>query len=455
MMLSINPSTGEEIGRYPHHTDTEMGGALDAARAAQASWRLQSPEDRTALLRALAALLRSRKQGLARLITLEMGKPITEAEAEIEKCAHTCDVYADQAPAWLGAVPVSAAIRDSAITFEPLGTVLAVMPWNYPFWQVFRFLAPALAAGNAGIVKHAVNVPQCAIAIEELVRNAGCPEGLFRCLRIDPPAVSKIIADDRIAAVTVTGSTRVGALIAEQAGRAIKKQVLELGGSDPFIVLGDADLEKAATAAVKARFTNVGQSCVNAKRFIVVEAVADRFVELFVAKASALHSGNPLDRAVAIGPLARADLRDALHRQVERTVAAGGKLLLGGTVPQGPGFFYPPTIVDHVSPDMAGFCEETFGPFAAIVRVADEEDALRLANQTEYGLAASLWTADAEHGRRLAARIDAGAVFVNAVVASDPLLPFGGTKRSGYGRELANFGMYEFVNIKTLCVEPA
>jgi succinate-semialdehyde dehydrogenase/glutarate-semialdehyde dehydrogenase len=455
MMFSINPATGEEIARFPLHGAAEIEAALAGAAAAQAEWRQVSVERRIELLRSMAKILRARKAALAHLITLEVGKPITQSEAEVEKCALNCDFYAERAPGWLADVAVDAAAQQSAVVFDPLGVILAVMPWNYPLWQVFRFLAPALAAGNGAILKHAANVPQCAMAIEQVVIDAGCPTGLFRALLVEPDAVAAMIADDRIAAITLTGSTQVGKIVAAQAGKALKKQVLELGGSDPFIVLEDADLEKAAAAAVKGRFINAGQSCVNAKRFIIVESVAERFTDLFVAKAAALRLGDPLNPAIEIGPLARANLRDQLHRQVTQTLAAGATLRLGGEPAAGPGFFYPPTILDHVTPDMAAFCEETFGPVAAIIRAKDQDEAIRLANQTEFGLGASIWTRNTEQAKRLARRIDAGAVFVNAIVASDPRLPFGGIKQSGYGRELADVGMREFVNIKTLCVDPA
>lgn len=439
MFVSIDPATGRELARFASHDADHVERALDSAAAAQACWRFVPLAERIALLRAMAAVLRARGPALARLITLEMGKPAAEAEAEVEKCALNCDFYAREAPAMLADRQVT---EDGRVVFEPLGTILAVMPWNYPLWQVFRFLAPALAAGNAAILKHAANVPQCALAIADAMAAAGCPEGLFHALLVDPPQVEKLIADDRIAAVTLTGSTRVGAIVAAQAGRAIKKLVLELGGSDPFIVLADADLDRAARAAVGARFANAGQSCVNAKRFILVDAIADAFVERFVEAC----------RTIEIGPMARADLRDALHDQVRRTLAAGATLRLGGAPDPdpGPGFRYPPTVIDHVTPDMAAGREETFGPLAAMMRVPDEDAAIRLANATEFGLGASLWTCDAARADALVRRIDAGAVFVNAIVASDPRLPFGGIRRSGYGRELGEAGLREFTNMKTI-----
>lgn len=437
MILSVDPATGTELARFTPQSTVDVDAALDAAVTAQARWRTVDVTERVGLLRELARILRDGKEKYARLITAEMGKPLAEAEAEIEKCAVTCEHYAGQAPAYLAERPVP---PDSVVAYDPLGVVLAVMPWNYPFWQFFRFAAPALAAGNGIVLKHAGNVPQCALAIADLVRDAGTPDGLVRVLLVETDAVAGLIADDRIAAVTFTGSTRVGAEIAAQAGTALKKQVLELGGSDPFVVLADADVPAAAATAVTARFVNGGQSCVNAKRFIVEEAVADEFVREFVAAAAALR----------VGPLARENLREALHDQVVRSVDAGASLLLGGKPADGPGWFYPPTVLDHVTPGMAVFDEETFGPVAAITRVADADEAVTLANRTEFGLGAALWTRDLERAAALVPRFDAGAVFVNGMVASDPRLPFGGVKKSGYGRELGAEGIREFTNVKTV-----
>ncbi|MEU4896008.1 NAD-dependent succinate-semialdehyde dehydrogenase [Streptomyces sp. NPDC044780] len=458
MIISSNPATGAELARYQPQSDQEVDAVLDAAAHAQAAWRRRDITDRTPLLREMARVLREGRDGYAALITAEMGKPITEARAEIEKCAMTCEYYAEHAPAQLADRPVAAGATESAVVYDPLGVVLAVMPWNYPFWQFFRFAAPALAAGNGALLKHAGNVPQCALAVEEVVRKAGAPEGLCRTLLIEVDQVAGLIADPRVAAVTLTGSTEVGAIVAAQAAAVLKKQVLELGGSDPFVVLADADIARAAATAVKARYTNVGQSCVNAKRFLVEERVADEFVAAFTAAAEALKVGDPADPDTAIGPMARANLRATLHDQVTRTLAAGAVLVLGGEVPDGPGCYYPPTVLDHVRPGMAAFDEETFGPVAAITRVADADEAIALANQTEYGLGAALWTGDLDRARRLARVLDAGAVFVNGMVASDPRLPFGGIKKSGYGRELGAEGIREFVNTKTVCInhpEPA
>lgn len=452
MIISTDPRNGNELARYPYQSDAEIDAALANASRAQNHWRKLPITERVNLLDRLAAVLRADKERLARLITAEMGKPIVEAEAEIEKCALTCEFYAEAAPRFLADEQVETGASQSAIVYDPIGVVLAIMPWNYPFWQVFRFLAPALAAGNGAILKHANNVPQSALAIAEILEQAQAPEGLFATLMIETDKVAGIIADERIAAVTLTGSTEVGAIVAAQAARALKKQVLELGGSDPFIVLADADIAKAAEIAVKARFINVGQSCVNAKRFIVNEAVADQFVSEFVARVENLVVGDPFARETQIGPLARANLRDTLHDQVTRGLAAGGTLRTGGKPVDGDGYWYLPTVIDTVRPGNAVFDEETFGPVAAIVRAASDEEAISLANQTEFGLGAALWTADIERGRALARQIDAGAVFINAMVASDPRIPFGGIKRSGYGRELGYYGIREFTNIKTLWI---
>lgn len=455
MITSTNPWTGETLKTFPEQTGPEVEATLAAAVAAQSRWRVTPIEDRVALLRRLADVLRDERNTLADLVTLEVGKPIAESQAEIEKCADNCDHYAEAAPRYLASEAIRSSASESVVTFEPLGVILAVMPWNYPFWQVFRFAAPAFAAGNGAVLKHANNVPQCALAIERVIQQAGAPSGLLKTLLVDNEMVAGLIADDRIAGVTLTGSTEVGRLVAAQAGRALKKQVLELGGSDPFIVLADANIRDAARAAVKARFTNAGQSCVNAKRFIVDESVADDFVEAFVEETRMLIVGDPRSPGTNIGPMARPDLRQRLHDQVERTVAAGAVVRLGGRAVEGPGFAYEPTIVDHVGPAMAAFCEETFGPVAAIIRSRSTEQSIDLANRTEFGLAASIWTSDIDAARELGQRIDAGAVFINGVVMSDPRLPFGGIKNSGYGRELGAYGIREFTNVKTIWIGPA
>ncbi len=455
MITAINPSTGKEIGSYPLHDDAFVDAALTAAVTAQKEWRRKPVAERAQLLTRVAAVLREGKSRYAEMIVREMGKPLVEAEGEVEKCAYNCDFYAEHAAKYLADESVPSNATESVVAFDPLGVVLAIMPWNYPFWQYFRFAAPALAAGNGAILKHANNVPECAMAVQEVMEKAGVPKGLTETLLIDASKVAGLIADDRIAAVTLTGSTEVGAIVASQAGKALKKQVLELGGSDPFIVLADADLEQAAIVAVKARYINVGQSCVNAKRFIVEETVADRFVELFVEKAAALKVGDPMERDTSIGPMARANLRDTLHNQVERSVAQGAVLKLGGKSLDRDGFYYPPTVLDFVKPGMVAFCEETFGPVAAIIRVKDAEEAIAVANDTEFGLGSALWTSDVTKAKELARGMEAGAVFINGMTASDPRYPFGGIKRSGYGRELGVYGIREFVNIKTVWVGPA
>ncbi|MET7434302.1 NAD-dependent succinate-semialdehyde dehydrogenase [Streptomyces flaveolus] len=455
MIASIDPATGVELARFTPASDREVDALLTGAVAAQAAWRRRTVTERTFLLRRLADVLREGRDGFARLITAEMGKPISEAEAEIDKCAATCAYYAEHAPAQLADRPVDSDAAESAVVYEPLGVVLAVMPWNYPFWQFVRCAAPALAAGNAVVLKHADNVPQCALAVLRAVREAGAPEGLCGTLLIEVERVADVIADPRIAAVSLTGSPRAGAAVASRAAAALKKQVLELGGSDPFVVLADADVERAAATAVASRFVNAGQSCVNAKRFIVEESVAEEFVAAFTKGAAALVVGHPAERRTTIGPLARSDLRDTLHGQVLRSVAAGAELKLGGEPPSGPGWFYPPTVLDHVTPGMPAFGEETFGPLAAVTRVRDAEEAITMANRTEYGLAATLWTGDLERARTVVGRLDAGAVFVNGMVASDARLPFGGIKKSGYGRELGLEGIREFVNVKTVWIGPA
>ncbi|WP_030901620.1 NAD-dependent succinate-semialdehyde dehydrogenase [Streptomyces sp. NRRL F-5126] len=455
MQLSINPATEVCVEKFDAHTSDQVEAVLAAAVTAQRAWRATPLEQRLPLLRAVAGRLRADREEFARLITREMGKPLAEARAEVEKSAWTLDHYAEHAPSYLAPQPVVSAATESHVAFEPLGVLLAVMPWNYPFWQYFRFLAPALAAGNGAILKHASNVPACAVLLERILRECGAPEGLCATLLVEPDAVADMIADDRIAAVTVTGSTRVGAIVASQAGAHLKKHVLELGGSDPFVVLADADLEEASTVAVRSRFNTAGQSCVNAKRVIVDERVADAFVELVVRKAGELAVGDPAEQGTEIGPLARADLRDALHDQVERTAASGAVVRLGGSPRPGAGFYYRPTVLDHVTAEMAAFTEETFGPVLAVTRARGAEEAVALANRTEYGLGAALWTADLDLARRLVPLIDAGAVFVNGQVASDPRLPFGGIKKSGYGRELGEWGMKEFVNVKTVWFGPA
>jgi succinate-semialdehyde dehydrogenase/glutarate-semialdehyde dehydrogenase len=451
-MQSINPATGEILETFPEASAADLERAVAAAHAAFLEWRQTSFATRSPLMRRAADVLRARRVEFARTMALEMGKPVVQGEAEIDKCAWTCDVYAEQAEAYLRPQPRETDAFKSYVRFDPLGPVLAVMPWNFPFWQVFRFAAPALMAGNAAILKHASNVPRCALQIEEVFREAGFPRGLFASVLVSSAAVAGLIADPRIAAVTLTGSDHAGSQVAQHAGRELKKTVLELGGSDPFIVLADADVTTAARVAADARLVNSGQSCIAAKRFIAVEPVADAFLARFADELRARRMGDPLVRETQVGPQARADLRDALHAQVEESVKRGARRVLGGEVPPGPGAFYPPTLLAAVDRGMPAFDEETFGPVAAVIRAKDDADAIRLANDSVFGLGASLWTQDRARAERLAAQIEVGSVFVNGLVKSDPRLPFGGIKRSGYGRELSEYGIHEFVNIKTVWI---
>ena len=451
-ITSVNPATGEVLARFDPFTQDEVEHALDEAQDAFVAWRERSIEERAVPMRRLAALLRERADRYGRLITLEMGKPIVEARAELEKCALGCEHYAENAARYLADEVIPTNAKKSLVAFQPLGIVLAVMPWNFPFWQVIRFAAPAFMAGNAAVLKHASNVPQCALAIEEVFSEAGFPEGLLRTLLLAGSQVEPVIDDVRVRAVTLTGSSDTGSRIAQLAGRALKKTVLELGGSDPFIVLADADLGQAAKIATRARNQNTGQSCIAAKRFIAVESIATDFERRFAAEVSALNVGDPLDEKTQIGPLAREDLRETLERQVRASVGMGARALTGGERGNGRGWYYRPTVLADVTEDMPAFKEETFGPVAAVVRVRDADEAVRVANDSAYGLGANLWTKDLALGERLARRIESGSVFVNGMVASDPRLPFGGVKRSGYGRELSSYGIKEFVNIQTIWI---
>jgi acyl-CoA reductase-like NAD-dependent aldehyde dehydrogenase len=454
-MQSINPATEEVLATFEEFTPEQTERAITEADDTFRHWRDTSFAERSRLLHRAAEILRTRAGYYAHLITAEMGKPIAEAEAEVEKCAWNCDFYAEHAEHFLSDERVGTNARQSYVAFEPLGVVLAVMPWNFPFWQVFRFAAPALMAGNTCLLKHASNVPQCALAIEEVFREAGLPSGCFRTLLIPGSAVNPVIEDRRVRAVTLTGSDITGTKVAAKAGECLKKTVLELGGSDPFIVLADADLDAAATTAARARFQNTGQSCIAAKRFIVEEAVTGAFEAKFAEAVRALKMGDPMDRSTNIGPMARGDLRDDLQRQVDESVKLGAKIVTGGKAHKGKGYFYEPTVLIGVTDAMPAFREETFGPVAAVIRARDAEHAVALANDSDFGLGAALWTADVERGQRLARRIESGSVFINGMVASDPRLPFGGVKRSGYGRELSEFGIREFVNVQTIWIGPA
>jgi succinate-semialdehyde dehydrogenase/glutarate-semialdehyde dehydrogenase len=449
---SVNPATGDVLETLEETSAADLERIVATAHAEFGAWREVPFKTRAALMHRAAAVLRARKTEFARTMALEMGKPIGQGEAEADKCAVTCEYYAEHAEAFLAPQPRETDASTSYVRFDPLGVVLAIMPWNFPFWQVFRFAAPALMAGNAAILKHASNVPRSALQIEEVFREAGFPRGLFATALIGSRAVPGLIDDPRIVAVTLTGSEPAGRQVAERSGRQLKKTVLELGGSDPFIVLEDADVAAAARTAAAARLINSGQSCIAAKRFIAVESVADAFVQQFADALRTHRVGDPLERATAVGPQARVDLRDQLHQQVVESVKRGARVLLGGDVPPGKGAFYPPTLLTAVDRGMPAFDEETFGPVAAVIRAKDDADAISLANDSTFGLGASLWTCDRRRAERLAARIEAGAVFVNGLVKSDPRMPFGGIKHSGYGRELSEYGIREFVNIKSVWI---
>ena len=454
MLVSINPATGDEIARYHAASDAEIEAALLAAEKAFASWRRTDFSARAALMQRLGDLLDTNAEQLAQLISVEVGKPIVEARAEVAKCALVCRYYADNAADMLADRQLDAGGK-SFVHYEPLGPILAVMPWNFPFWQVFRFACPALMAGNVGLLKHASNVSGCALAIADVFTEAGFPTGVFQALLVPSAGLETVLASPAVVAATVTGSEGAGAAVAEKAGSLLKKVVLELGGSDPYLVLEDADVAAAAEICVKSRVINSGQSCIAAKRFIVHDAVYDEWLALFVEAMRSLSVGNPLDEGTRIGPLAREDLRDELHNQVEMSVAAGASAVLGGRVPAGPGAFYPPTVLVDVGPGMPAYDEELFGPVAAVIRVRSEEEAIAVANDTRFGLGAAVFTRDATRGRNIAAtQLEAGTCVVNTFVASDPALPFGGIKSSGFGRELSDLGIREFVNVKTVTVHP-
>jgi acyl-CoA reductase-like NAD-dependent aldehyde dehydrogenase len=455
LIQSINPASEEVLGTFAPATPETIEEVLSEAQSAYRRWRRIPVAERAQPLRQMATYLREHKPRLAALITAEMGKPIVEAEAEIEKCAWNCAFYADNAEDFLRYEPHPSSASESYVEFTPLGTILAIMPWNFPFWQVIRFAAPTLMAGNTAILKHASNVPQCALALAEMFESSGFPRGVFQTLLLSGSVVNRLIEDPRIAAVTLTGSDAAGSQVAAAAGRAIKKTVMELGGSDAFIVLDDADLDAAVATGVRARYQNAGQSCIAAKRFIVAEKIFQAFQAHFVATVQSLRLGEPTERSTQIGPLARSDLQDTLEQQVQRSVAQGAKLLMGGARRQGRGYFFEPTVLTDVTLDMPPSCEEVFGPVAALLKVRDAEEAIQVANTSSYGLGANLWTADLAQARRWAREIEAGQVFINGMVASDPRLPFGGVKRSGYGRELSAYGIREFVNIQTVWIGPA
>jgi succinate-semialdehyde dehydrogenase / glutarate-semialdehyde dehydrogenase len=452
---TVNPSSGERVARFNPHGAQDIDAALTRAARAFTDWRRRPFRERATVLGRAAALLTKERERLGALMTLEMGKLRQGALDEIDKCAAGCQHYAENGDHYLAeehlAEPGGVEER---VRFEPLGPVLAVMPWNFPFWQVFRFAAPALAAGNVALLKHAGNVPQCALAIEDLWRRAGAPEGVFQTLLIEADAVEGIIADPRVVAVTLTGSDRAGRAVASAAGRHLKKSVLELGGSDPFLILGDADLDRAVTTAVKARMVNGGQSCIAAKRFIAVQPIYETFRERFVAAVKKLVVGEPDDPRSEIGPLATAAIRDGLADQVKRSIEAGTRLLTGGDIPARPGFFYTPTVLEAPPPDAPAAREELFGPVATLFLARDTEDAIRIANDTPFGLGASVFTTSTDAAETCIREIESGQVFINGMVASDPRFPFGGVKQSGYGRELGGWGLREFVNVKRVRVAP-
>jgi len=450
---SINPATGEKVNSYPEMTATEVQAILEQCADAQREWGNTAFAERARLMKSVAQVLLQNREAYARLMTEEMGKVHAQGIAEVEKCAWGCEFYADNAERFLASEDVATEAHHSFVTCKPLGVVLAVMPWNFPLWQVFRFAAPALMAGNGAVLKHAPNVFGCALLIEKVFTDAGMPDNLFRSLLIDVPLTTEVIHNPLIAAVTITSSVAAGRAVASEAGKVLKKCVLELGGSDPFIVLEDADIDKAVEVGIVGRFQNSGQSCIAAKRFIIVDAVYEEFEKKFVDKVGQLKMGDPSTDGVYIGPQARVDLRDGLHEQVQRSVAAGAKLLIGGEVPDGPGAFYPATVLAGVKEGMAAWSEELFGPVATLIRVRDEKEAIEVANCTDFGLGGAVWTQDLARGERIAAdEIQSGAAFVNDMSKSDPRMPFGGIRDSGYGRELSSYGIREFVNVHAVWV---
>jgi len=451
--MSINPINGNIVQKYKPHTTQEAQTIVEQVDNAWKKWRLTTRQERSNLLLSMASKLVDNKTHLAELMANEMGKPLKQGIAEIEKCAAVCEYYAENVAAFLKDQTIETDASKSYVSFQPIGVVLAVMPWNFPFWQVFRFLAPGLAAGNCGVLKHASNVMGCAMAIEDIVKQAGFPDDVFRTLLVDSKSVSSVIENPLIKAVTLTGSTNAGKRVAEMAGSLLKKTVLELGGSDAYIILEDANLEHAATTCVNSRLINAGQSCIAAKRFIVVKAVEQEFTRLFVEKMKEKVMGDPMDEGTDVGPMAREDLRDELHLQVEQSVAKGAKCVLGGYIPDGKNAFYPPTVLTNVKKGTPAYDEELFGPVAAIISATDEADAISIANDSVFGLGGAIFTSDIKRGEHIAAtQLEAGSCFVNGMVKSDPRLPFGGIKESGYGRELGMFGIHEFMNIKSVWI---
>jgi succinate-semialdehyde dehydrogenase/glutarate-semialdehyde dehydrogenase len=451
-MRSTNPTTGQLIEEYKEHSLNEVSEIIEKVNAEWISWKETSFEYRASLMKNVAQILRSNKETYARLMTSEMGKIIRESMAEIEKCAFACDYFADHAKELLKDEVIQSDASRSLVVFQPIGIILAVMPWNFPFWQVFRFAAPSLMAGNVAVLKHASNVPGCALAIEQIFREAGFPENLFRTLMIPSSMVKPVIEHPYIAAITLTGSESAGSSVAETAGKNIKKTVLELGGSDAFIILEDADMDKAVQTAVTARMINQGQSCIAAKRFIVVESRIREFEEKIKTSFQDLRIGDPMEMETRVGPLARKDLVDDIDRQVQQSIEMGARLVSGGTRPERKGFYYTPTILADVKKGMPVYDQETFGPVVAIIAVNNEAEAISIANDSEFGLGGSVWTRNLIRGEAVARKINTGAIFVNGLTRSDPRLPFGGIKKSGYGRELSDYGIKEFVNIKTIWI---
>lgn len=453
-MQVINPANCELVREYPSMNSAEVAEIIEATHQAHVEWKRTDLPRRQQLMKRAAAILRERADEYARVMAVEMGKPVSGGRSEVEKCAWVCDYYADNAASFLSSEPVETGATKSYAAFVPLGVVLAIMPWNFPHWQVFRFAAPALMAGNGGLLKHASNVPASALAIEQVFRDAGFPPNLFRTLLVGSRDVASVLENPLVKAATLTGSTPAGKAVASKAGHELKKTVLELGGSDPYLILEDADLEHAATCCATSRLINSGQSCIAAKRFIVVESVKERFEALLIEQMRQYKMGDPLDEDTQVGPQARHDLRDELHQQVVDSINAGAICLLGGRVPDGPGAYYPPTVLTNVRHGMVAYHEELFGPVASIIPVRDEADAIRVANDSIFGLGAAVFTRDLERGERIARdELEAGCCFVNDFVKSDPRLPFGGIKQSGYGRELSHYGMREFVNVKTVYVK--
>ncbi|MDP2301218.1 MAG: NAD-dependent succinate-semialdehyde dehydrogenase [Ignavibacteria bacterium] len=454
MLQSINPVNDELIQSYEEYPQEQVYEIIESSHKAYLKYSLSSYEERAAKMKKVSVILREGKEEFAKLMTLEMGKTISQSRAEVEKCAWVCDYYADNAKDFLKDEIVETDASKSYVTYNPIGLVLAVMPWNFPFWQVFRFAAPNLMAGNGGILKHASNVSGCALAIENIFNEAGFEKDLFRTILVSSKNMKSVIENERIKAVTLTGSTPAGKSIASTAGNVLKKTVLELGGSDPYIILRDADIEQSVKACVTARLINAGQSCIAGKRFIVEKEIAEEFTQRFLEELSSKKMGDPFDESNDLGPQAKSELREELHQQVEKSVALGAKILLGGIIPEGRGAFYPPTLLVNVKKGMPAFDEELFGPVAPVIIAEDEEDAINIANDTVFGLGAAVFSKDVAHAEFIAKnRIKAGSCFVNTFVKSDPRLPFGGINESGYGRELSPFGIKEFVNIKTIFIK--